>query len=209
MKKSLILALLLGASLSLSACGSEADSYDVETEASEDSEDKDEEKDADEEDDEQQGDEEDEIQAEEDDEDIVGMANPMEEIQDESEFEINLGFALDPSALSNNVTMYIIGGEIAEIRYEIADLDGNSIEAALRASKTQDDISGVYGMTEGESIEIDDVTITHSSLEEENIEVYEFSYDGVNYSYMVKGQISQMRIAELLDSVLAACGITQ
>ena len=138
----------------------------------------------------------------------VGMANPMVAVTSSKEFQDLLGISLDPSLLSDDAELYVISDKIAEVDYSIPGMeDGETVDVTMRASKDESDISGVYGAVEEAALEYNDMTIAHKSLDEENIEVYEFSNGDVNYSLEIKGQASQMLIGELLDSALLSAGI--
>lgn len=138
----------------------------------------------------------------------TNMGNPMVEIQSASEFESKLGIKLSPNYYPSETKLFIIGDSIAHITYVTEGVDGNDVTVILRASKSSEDISGVYDenittteMTYG------NIAFTNRSSLSNNTEIYDFSNDGINYCLIIEGEVSQMTIGEILDSTMLVCGL--
>ncbi|NLG04113.1 MAG: hypothetical protein GX567_09845 [Clostridia bacterium] len=141
------------------------------------------------------------------------LPNPMVQITDAKEFEHILGIPIDPQYLVGDVTMYIINNTIAELNYEVSDIEGNMITCTLRAVKSENitsDLSGVYDeMTEttAQYSADDTITVTHKTPKTEPYEIYEFEYNENTYCFMyTEGNMSTMLFGELFDGVFYAIG---
>lgn len=69
----------------------------------------------------------------------IQISNPFIEVSDADAFK-TLGITLDAPKAAQDVSYYIIGGEIAEVRFL---LDGKNY--LIRASAQEGDFSGLYG----------------------------------------------------------------
>ena len=49
-------------------------------------------------------------------EQMAGLANPMVEVEDPTDFEDQLGICIDPSEITEDYKLFIIDGKIAHIR---------------------------------------------------------------------------------------------
>ena len=75
-----------------------------------------------------------------DEEATAGMPNPMEKLEGPAKFEHDLGFTLDAPAGAEDVSYYVISGQIAEVGFWLGDHGFN-----LRATKEEGDVSGLFG----------------------------------------------------------------
>ena len=85
-------------------------------------------------------------------ENFVQMVNPIQNVDGPAEFVNSMGISLEAPEGAENCGYCIISGQIAQIQFAYA---GN--EYTLRASKTEEDNSGMYGPFEeiGANILID------------------------------------------------------
>lgn len=141
------------------------------------------------------------------------MPNPMVEITDAEDFNTKLNIPIDSQYLPGEVTMYIIGDELAELTFDVSNIDGDPITCTLRAAKPgviTPELSGVYDdMTETteEYTADESITVTHKTPASEPYEIYEFEYNGNAYCFMYTGtDMSAMLFGELLDGVFCAVG---
>ncbi|MBR5409682.1 MAG: hypothetical protein IK104_03355 [Clostridia bacterium] len=70
----------------------------------------------------------------------AGMPNPMEKLEGPAKFEHDLGFTLDAPEGAEDVSYYVISGQIAEVGFWLGDHGFN-----LRATKEEGDVSGLFG----------------------------------------------------------------
>lgn len=159
-------------------------------------------------------------QDEEAQENSVGMANPMVEIGSDKEYLDQLGFSMDTSCLpQDNLERFIIGGQLAHAAFDVTDTEGNPVKCVLRGTtdveSSQDPIELIAGVY---ADDFDEVTTVFVPTEKGNIEfksVYSkaekitvsfWNYEGVNFTFTVNGEISQMQMSALDDSVMCAIG---
>lgn len=150
---------------------------------------------------------------------MVGMANPMVEITDDAEFEKQLGIAIDTSQIMGEISnMFVISKSIADIRFIVNDLEDNDIECCLRATKDDSvkanpatDLAGYYYEFEPPvELEYDNFTVSVYSGEDAEgaRNIYSWNYDGTYCTLAFDGQLSQMRIATVLDGCMAALNMS-
>lgn len=140
-------------------------------------------------------------------EEPVGMPNPMVEVTDASEFENNLGITVNPQDMDEDAKLYIIDGNIAQVSYTVLGVE-DGVDVTFRASKEVTDLSGVYDDNmEEDTMDYEGLSITNKYSADTHSTIYEFNNDGIYYSIVIQGEISQMHIAEILDSTLLACGL--
>ena len=150
----------------------------------------------------------------------VGMPNPMVKIDDDSEFEKQLGIKIDTSAITTEEkTMFIIAQTTADIRFSKENVEGESVECTLRATKDEGVkenpvqlLAGMYhDFDEPVTIDYTEFSVTNynaNSEESGNIDVYTWDKDGLYCSLSIEGTMSQMQIAEIMDSVMSALGMS-
>ncbi|MDO5575213.1 MAG: hypothetical protein Q4G60_14685 [bacterium] len=140
------------------------------------------------------------------------IPNPMVEITNAEDFNTKLGIPINPEYLVGDVKMYIIGDELAELTYQVENIEGATVECTLRAAKSDtfdSDICGVYDeMTEStEEYSADEtITVTHKTPKTEPYQIYEFEYKNNTYCFMYSGDLSAMLFGELIDGVFCAIG---
>ena len=139
----------------------------------------------------------------------IGLANPMEPVDDSSAFKDRLDIYLDASQLGKDTQLFIYNDEMAEVQYTSPGMGDEDLEIRLRASKSSDDISGVYDANM-EDVEGDygTVDIKHRYSPETSTDIFDFEKDGTHYCITISGEASQMQIAEIMDNALLACGVS-
>lgn len=150
----------------------------------------------------------------------TGMPNPMVKIDDDSEFEKQLGIKIDTSAITTEEkTMFIIAQTTADIRFSKENVEGEPVECTLRATKDEGVkenpvqlLAGMYhDFDEPVTIDYTEFSVTNynaNSEESGNIDVYTWDKDGLYCSLSIEGTMSQMQIAEVMDSVMSALGMS-
>lgn len=142
-------------------------------------------------------------------EEPIGLPNPMESVKDSSEFKDRLDIYLDTKQLGGDPELFIYNDEMAEVQYTSPGMGDEDLEIRLRASKSSDDISGVYDSkmqdVEGDYGSID---IKHRYSPETSTDIFDFEKDGTHYCITISGEASQMQIAEIMDNALLACGVS-
>ncbi|MCR4990704.1 MAG: hypothetical protein K6A38_07570 [Lachnospiraceae bacterium] len=135
-------------------------------------------------------------------------ANPMVEVKGADDFQNKLGIYLDPTPLGGEPKLFIYNDEMAEIQSSEPGMGDEDLEIRIRASKSADDISGVYddGMQDVDG-DFGDIDIKHRYSPETGTDIYDFTNDGSHYCVMITGEASQMQIAEIMDNALLACGV--
>lgn len=142
------------------------------------------------------------------------LANPMKEIEDSAQFEEQLGIRIDPDMLYSESRMFITNGEFAEVQFAFNNPMGEEVTVTLRATKDPEvgkQLSGVY--EELKEVNTFDyagvnryITIRHEMNEAGDLNVYTWENDNTFYSAVIKGNPSQMEVAEVMDSIMAAVG---
>ena len=152
-------------------------------------------------------------------EESVGMPNPMVEISDGAEFEKQLGIHIDVSQLPGELSdMYIIGKNLADVRFSVPDLDDQPVSCCLRATKddsVKDNpataLAGwYYDFDAPVTIDYDKFSIDTYSYRDkvENVTIYSWNYDGIYCTLTIQGELSQMQISEILDGCMAALNMS-
>ena len=139
----------------------------------------------------------------------IGLANPMEPVDDSSSFKDRLDIYLDAKQLGGDPELFIYNNEMAEVQYTSPGMGDEDLEIRLRASKSSDDISGVYD-SNMEDVEGDygSIDIKHRYSPETSTDIFDFEKDGTHYCITISGEASQMQIAEIMDNALLACGVS-
>jgi len=140
------------------------------------------------------------------------MKNPMVEITDSAQFNEQLGIPIDPGMLFSEAKMFITFGEFAECQFSFNNIMGDEVKCILRATKNPEvgeHFSGIYEkLTKVNDISYDGkngvLKIQLESNEAGDISVYSWQADDTWYSFVIKGKPSQMEVAEVMDSVMAA-----
>ena len=146
---------------------------------------------------------------------MAGMPNPMVEVTDGAEFEEQLGIAIDTSYFSESITdMFIISKSIADIRFVANGLEGEDVKCCLRATKDADvkenpatDLAGYYyDFDEPVEMEYDKYSmyVYYGEDNEGKITIYSWNYGGIYCTLAIDGELSQMRIASILDQCTGA-----
>lgn len=141
------------------------------------------------------------------------LPNPLVKIEDAEEWEEQLGITIDIQYLPGEVEMYILTSantELAQANFSVQNVNGEEIDCTLRAGRTEEDISGVYGNAEeiiqeypcGEST----IQVTVKDYEADHVQVYQFFYEDVQYVFQYAGTMSTMQLGEILDSIFMAIG---
>jgi len=145
----------------------------------------------------------------------TGMANPMVEIKDSSEFEKQLGIKIDASKLHEEPKMFIIDGKIADLSMQLTNVDAQPVEYRLRATKDAGIAPTMHGI-QGELKDVGKidqdfngvkVTIDQKETPDGKISVHTWQVGDVYYSLVIDNAHSQMQYAEVMDSIFMAIGI--
>lgn len=153
-------------------------------------------------------------------ENVVGMPNPMVEIVDDGDYEAKLGIPIDTSFLpKENFEMYIIGDSLADVRFDVTNVDGENVNCMLRATKSDADalnpyelIAGIYATDFTEEISEDypadngNITMRSVDSASSNCHITTWDYSGAHYTFTVEGTTSQMQLGALYDSIMLAIG---
>lgn len=152
-------------------------------------------------------------------EERFGLPNPVVPVTDTSEFAMVLGIPVDASLLSDAASMSIISDEMADISWNRENVNGEEVELCFRATRNADlapSMHGIYdekmsdpAVTEVELKESEKITLTFREAETEGVGIYTWDRDGVFYSLTRDGEMSQMAMAEILDSCMMASGIVE
>lgn len=141
------------------------------------------------------------------------IPNPIVEVTDAKTFSEKLGISIDPSYLVGDAAMSIIAEEIAEVNYSVTNVDGDEVLCTLRAAKPgtySGDICGVFDemteTTEEYACNESNIAVKHKTPKTEPYEIYEFTYENIDYCFMYQGELSTMLFGELFDGVLCAIG---
>ncbi len=145
-------------------------------------------------------------------EEPVGMINPMVEIDDDKEFESQLGIKIDTKQIMAKTKLFIINKNLAHITWTQPNVENEEVEFTLRATKNAELGPTCHGI-QGELTKINDieiqgvngpVTITVSS--QGNYTIYTWKVGDTFYSLTYDKSMSQMAMAEVLDQVMFATG---
>lgn len=140
------------------------------------------------------------------DEGFTGMPNPMVEVDNANVFKDELGIEIEADKLClDNPKYFIIANELAEIQDRKEGV-GDELRISIRAQKTTEDISGIWDDNmEVLDFDYDGIQMTHRISESCNAEIYDWYRGDVHYCVSVIGQASQMEIAQLMDLAVVAC----
>lgn len=152
-------------------------------------------------------------------EEIATIANPVVSIEDDAEYEKQLGIKWDTSYIPAEVSRSIIGGKVAQAVFAVENVDGDEVEITLRGTKDEELaanpvelLAGIYSSNLSAPVPVNvavddgDIVFTKVSDKENNIDISYWTYDGVNYTVSDDGDLSQMELAEIGDSIMAVIG---
>ena len=151
---------------------------------------------------------------------IVGMANPMVETFDNNDFEKKLGIPIDTSYLpEEGRQMFVIGGSLADIRFNVTNVNGQTVECMLRGTKDAEAaknpnelIAGVYATDFTDETTIDysadngEITVKTVYYDAGKASLSSWDYSDAHFTFTVSDTVSQMQMAELYDSIMLAIG---
>ena len=153
-------------------------------------------------------------------EQMVGMANPMVEVSEDRDFADKLGINIDTSYIvEGDIKRFIIGDKLADVRFDIVNVNGETVECVLRATKDDEltknpyeSIAGVYAsdFTDEVTTEYpsDEGTVLMTTVysDDENCSIERWDFDGTHFVFTVFGSASQMQLAALYDQLMLAVG---
>lgn len=143
----------------------------------------------------------------------AALVNPTEEVKDSEEFVKKLGIQLNLSLLNSELKMFIIDGKIAEVRFNYDNIRENRVECTLRATRDEEaakNLSGIYDSSLSEVSSFDlsgkngPYTVTLTSNEAGDINIYTWKNGDVWYSFSLVGKTTGMELAEILYQVITA-----
>lgn len=153
-------------------------------------------------------------------EEMTGMANPMVEVFDDADFAEKLGIPIDTSFFTGeNQKRFIIGEMLADVRFDVTNVNGDNVECMFRATKDDEYAKNPYELIAGvyASDFSDEVSISYPSDEgdiemfsvdsaTENCHITRWDFSGAHYVFSVFGTTSQMQLGALYDSLMLAIG---
>ena len=154
-------------------------------------------------------------------EEIAGMANPMVEVINDSDFSDKLGINIDTSYISGEeLKRFVIGDTLADIRFKVTNVDGDLIECMLRATKDEkaaqnpyELIAGIYANDLSEEVSVTypsdegDIELISVDSKSDNCQITRWDFGSTHYVFVVFGTTSQMQLSALYDSLMLATGI--
>lgn len=153
-------------------------------------------------------------------EEKTGMANPMVDVLNDSDFSDKLGIPIDTSFFTgDNLKRFIIGDKLADVRFDVVNVNAETVECMLRATKDDEDNKNPYELIAGvyASDFSDEVTLSYTSDEgdidmisvdsqSENCYITRWDFNDTHYVFSVFGVTSQMQLATLYDQIMLAIG---
>lgn len=154
-------------------------------------------------------------------EEMAGMANPMVEVINDSDFSDKLGINIDTSYISGEeLKRFVIGDTLADIRFKVTNVDGDLIECMLRATKDEkaaqnpyELIAGIYANDLSEEVSVTypsdegDIELISVDSKSDNCQITRWDFGSTHYVFVVFGTTSQMQLSALYDSLMLATGI--
>lgn len=154
-------------------------------------------------------------------EEMAGMANPMVEVINDSDFSDKLGINIDTSYISGEeLKRFVIGDTLADIRFKVTNVDGDLIECMLRATKDEkaaqnpyELIAGIYANDLTEEVSVTypsdegDIELISVDSKSDNCQITRWDFGSTHYVFVVFGTTSQMQLSALYDSLMLATGI--
>ena len=157
------------------------------------------------------------VEAPEEEQPSVGMPNPMAQVEADVAFPTELGIYIDAHKLPVYPdAMFIIAGDMADVRFTLENVEGEDVEYCLRATKNAENAEMMHGIFDENIEEINTVEAgfdadkcnvkeMYSKSADTNICTWE--WNDTFFSLTYSGVISQMQFAEVMDSVLMATGM--
>ena len=145
-------------------------------------------------------------------EEPVGMINPMVEINDDKEFETQLGIKIDTSQITAQKKLFIINKDLAHVTWKQTNVNNEEVEFTLRATRNTELGPKSHGI-QGELTKINDIEVqgvngpvTITAASQGNYTIYTWKVGDTFYSLTYDKSMSQMAMAEVLDQVMFATG---
>lgn len=152
------------------------------------------------------------VQQETAEEQFAGLANPMVGITDPAEFDKQLGIHIDMSWLPKDAKLFIIDKNLAHIAWTQKNVNNEDVEFVFRATKDPElgpTCHGIYGtLTDQYEMDIpggkpgQKLTVSRC----DKYEIYTWKNGDTFFSLTYDNNMSQMAVAEVLDSVMFASG---
>lgn len=146
----------------------------------------------------------------------AGMANPMVEA-DSTAIGEQLGIHIDAGQIDPGAKCFIIGGKLAHIVWTQKNVNNEDVELVLRATKDAELAPAMHGIhdadmsepvvTEVPLTEEKQLELTFTEAKTEKVGIYTWKDGQIFYSLTYDGDMSQMALAEILDSIVLATGI--
>lgn len=154
-------------------------------------------------------------------EEMTGMANPMVEVINDSNFSDKLGINIDTSYINGeDLKRFVIGDTLADVRFKVTNVDGDLIECMLRATKDEkaaqnpyELIAGIYANDLSEEVSVTypsdegDIELISVDSKSDNCQITRWDFGSTHYVFVVFGTTSQMQLSALYDSLMLATGI--
>lgn len=154
-------------------------------------------------------------------EEIAGMANPMVEVLNDSDYSDKLGISIDTSCINGEeIKRFVIGDTLADVRFNVTNGDGEIVECMLRATKDEKSaqnpyelIAGIYAndLSEEESFEYSsdegDIELFSVDSKSDNCHITRWDFNDTHYVFVVYGTTSKTQLSALYDSLMLATGL--
>lgn len=156
---------------------------------------------------------------------MAGMPNPIVEIYDDDAFEDRLNIEFDADEMyTRDLRMSIIADSIGQVDFSFENVNGDPVECTLRFTRDKEigesvvAFSGIHDSNMSEPVvkkdmefagdDADDpvirIDVTEVHANTENCDIITWKYRDVYYCLTVKGEYSQMQMAEVFDGIIAA-----
>lgn len=144
----------------------------------------------------------------------AGLANPMVEVEDPTDFEDQLGICIDPSEITEDYKLFIIDGKIAHVVWTQKNVENEDVELVLRATKDPEiapTMHGIFGNISEPAVITDEYGKPLPNLKQmtcDNYTIYTWKIDDTFYSLTYDKGMSGNAMSSVLDCVALAIGAT-
>lgn len=156
------------------------------------------------------------LAGEADDGQMTGMANPYVEVSGCEKFEEQLGIVINGDVIPGRKSYVIIANEIAQIDFEMENVNSELVKYELRATKKDYKDEMLHGhydtdLVDGSSIDYEGdngiINLDYIRANTEKIDIWTWSFEGLNCSLTCDNETSGNQISAVLDAVMAATGV--
>ena len=147
-------------------------------------------------------------------EQMAGLANPMVEVEDPTDFEDQLGIYIDPNEITDDYKMFIIDGKLAHVVWTQKNVENEDVELVLRATKDPEiapTMHGIFGNISEPAVITDEYGKPLPNLKQmtcDNYTIYTWKIGDTFYSLTYDKGMSGNAMSSVLDCVALAIGAT-